>query len=168
GGVLSGGGSVPTPKVSPADWVNMLNEFQKGAMSTRLQIPMIYGIDGVHGHNNVYGATIFPHNVGLGATRDPDLVKRIGAATTLEIRATNIPYTFAPCIAICRDPRWGRCYESYSEEPTIVKAMTKIIFGLQGAPPVNATKGIPYVARQRNVATCAKHFVGDGGHNQGY
>ncbi|KAH9323763.1 hypothetical protein KI387_018402, partial [Taxus chinensis] len=148
GSVLSGGGSVPAPKASPADWVNMVNEFQKGAMSTRLQIPMIYGIDGVHGHNNVYGATIFPHNVGLGATRDPDLVKRIGAATALEIRATGIPYTFAPCIAVCRDPRWGRCYESYSEEPTIVKAMTEIIFGLQGTPPVNATKGIPYVAGQ--------------------
>ncbi|KAH9327141.1 hypothetical protein KI387_007319, partial [Taxus chinensis] len=114
GGVLSGGGSVPTPKASPADWVNMVNEFQKGAMSTRLQIPMIYGIDGVHGHNNVYGATIFSHNVGLGATRDPDLVKRIGAATALEIRATDIPYTFSPCIAVCRDPKWGRCYESYT------------------------------------------------------
>ncbi|KAH9327142.1 hypothetical protein KI387_007320, partial [Taxus chinensis] len=132
GGVLSGGGSVPTPKASPADWVNMVNEFQKGAMSTRLQIPMIYGIDGVHGHNNVYGATIFSHNVGLGATRDPDLVKRIGAATALEIRATDIPYTFSPCIAVCRDPKWGRCYESYSDEPTIVKAMTEIIFDWQG------------------------------------
>ncbi|KAH9292785.1 hypothetical protein KI387_042027, partial [Taxus chinensis] len=132
GGVLSGGGSVPTPKASPADWVNMVNEFQKGAMSTRLQIPMIYGIDGVHGHNNVYGATIFSHNVGLGATRDPDLVKRIGAATALEIRATDIPYTFSPCIAVCRDPKCGRCYESYSEEPTIVKAMTEIIFDWQG------------------------------------
>ncbi|KAH9329472.1 hypothetical protein KI387_001580, partial [Taxus chinensis] len=132
GGVLSGGGSVPTPKASPADWVNMVNEFQKGAMSTRLQIPMIYGIDGVHGHNNVYGATIFSHNVGLGATRDPDLVKRIGAATALEIRATDIPYTFSPCIAVCRDPKCGRCYESYSDEPTIVKAMTEIIFDWQG------------------------------------
>ncbi|KAH9293038.1 hypothetical protein KI387_041758, partial [Taxus chinensis] len=99
-GVLSGGGSVPAPKASPADWVSMVNEFQKGAMSTRLQIPMIYGIDGVHGLNNVYGATIFPHNVGLGATRDPDLVKRIGVATALEIRAMGIPYAFAPCITV--------------------------------------------------------------------
>ncbi|CAK9155719.1 unnamed protein product [Ilex paraguariensis] len=81
---------------------------KKGSLSTRLGIPMIYGIDTVHGHNNVYKATIFPHNVGLGATRDPALVKRIGAATALEVRATGIPYAFTPCIAACRDPRWGR------------------------------------------------------------
>uniref|UniRef100_A0A0D6R0L4 beta-glucosidase n=2 Tax=Araucaria cunninghamii TaxID=56994 RepID=A0A0D6R0L4_ARACU len=167
GSVLSGGGSVPAPKATPAMWVNMVNELQKGAMSTRLQIPMIYGIDAVHGHNNVYGATIFPHNVGLGATRDPDLIRRIGAATALEIRATGIPYTFAPCLAVCRDPRWGRCYESYSEDPVIVKAMTEIIFGLQGQPPANTTKGTPYVAGQENVLACAKHFVGDGGTIQG-
>ncbi|GLJ32813.1 hypothetical protein SUGI_0660770 [Cryptomeria japonica] len=167
GSVLSGGGSVPAPKASAAAWVNMVNELQKGAMSTRLQIPMIYGIDAVHGHNNVYGATIFPHNVGLGATRDPNLVKRIGAATALEVRATGIPYTFAPCVAVCRDPRWGRCYESYSEDPAIVKGMTEIIFGLQGTPPANATKGVPFVAGQSNVAACAKHFVGDGGTTNG-
>jgi beta-glucosidase len=167
GSVLSGGGSVPAPQASPATWMNMVDGLQKGAMSTRLQIPMIYGIDAVHGHNNVYGATIFPHNVGLGATRDPDLAKRIGAATALEIRATGIQYTFAPCVAVCRDPRWGRCYESYSEDPTIVKAMTEIIFGLQGQPPANSTKGVPYIAGQSNVAACAKHFVGDGGTTDG-
>ncbi|KAI3988523.1 hypothetical protein MKX01_026337, partial [Papaver californicum] len=77
----------------------MVNEMQKGALSTRLGIPMIYGIDAVHGHNNVYKATIFPHNVGLGVTRDPALIKKIGAATALEVRATGIPYAFAPCIA---------------------------------------------------------------------
>lgn len=167
GSVLSGGGSAPAPQASPATWMNMVDGLQKGAMATRLQIPMIYGIDAVHGHNNVYGATIFPHNVGLGATRDPDLVKRIGAATALEIRSTGIQYTFAPCVAVCRDPRWGRCYESYSEDPTIVKAMTEIIYGLQGQPPANFTKGVPYVAGQSNVVACAKHFVGDGGTTQG-
>lgn len=166
GSILSGGGSVPAPQATPAMWVNMVNEFQKGALATRLGIPMIYGIDAVHGNNNVYNATIFPHNVGLGATRDPDLVKRIGEATALEVRATGIPYTFAPCIAVCRDPRWGRCYESYSEDHKIVQQMTDIILGLQGEIPVNHTKGVPYVAKNK-VAACAKHFVGDGGTHNG-
>lgn len=167
GSILSGGGSVPAPQATPAIWVNMVNEFQKGALSTRLGIPMIYGIDAVHGNNNVYNATIFPHNVGLGATRDPDLARRIGEATALEVRATGIPYTFAPCIAVCRDPRWGRCYESYSEDHKIVQQMTDIILGLQGEIPVNHTKGVPYVAGKDKVAACAKHFVGDGGTHNG-
>lgn len=98
--MLSGGGSVPAKQASPKVWMDMVNGFQQGSLSTRLGIPMIYGIDAVHGHNNVYNATIFPHNVGLGATRDPNLVKRIGAATALEVRATGISYAFAPCIAV--------------------------------------------------------------------
>lgn len=167
GSVLSGGGSVPSKQASAETWINMVNEFQKGALSTRLGIPMIYGIDAVHGHNNVYKATIFPHNVGLGATRDPNLVKRIGAATALEVRATGIPYVFAPCIAVCRDPRWGRCYESYSEDPKLVQAMTEIVSGLQGDIPVNSSKGVPFVAGKTKVAACAKHYVGDGGTTKG-
>ncbi|XP_062095845.1 uncharacterized protein LOC133801615 isoform X2 [Humulus lupulus] len=168
GSLLSGGGSVPTPKATPEEWIDMVNEFQKGSLSTRLGIPMIYGIDAVHGNNNVYNATIFPHNVGLGATRDPALVKKIGAATALEARATGIPYVFAPCIAVCRDPRWGRCYESYSEDPMIVQAMTEIIPGLQGDIPPNSPKGVPFVAaNKKKVAACAKHFVGDGGTTKG-
>ncbi|CAN4099069.1 unnamed protein product [Withania somnifera] len=163
GSVLSGGGSVPAPKASAEDWINMVNEIQKGALSTRLGIPMIYGIDAVHGHNNVYNATIFPHNIGLGVTRDPDLVKRIGAATALEVRATGISYVFAPCIAVCRDPRWGRCYESYSEDHKIVRTMTEIIPGLQGDLPAISRKGVPFVDGKSKVAACAKHFVGDGG-----
>ncbi|PON35929.1 Glycoside hydrolase [Trema orientale] len=171
GSVLSGGGSVPSLKASPETWINMVNEFQRAALSTRLGIPMIYGIDAVHGNNNVYKATIFPHNIGLGATRqvdmDPELVKRIGAATALEVRATGIQYVFAPCVAVCRDPRWGRCYESYSEDPNIVRAMTEIIPGLQGDIPDNSTKGIPFVAGNKKVAACAKHYVGDGGTTKG-
>ncbi|KAI7982947.1 Beta-glucosidase BoGH3B [Camellia lanceoleosa] len=167
GSLLSGGGSVPMTNASVEDWVKMVNEFQKGSLSSRLGIPMLYGIDAVHGHNNVYKATIFPHNVGLGVTRDPDLVKRIGAATALEVRATGIPYVFAPCIAVCRDPRWGRCYESYSEDHKIVQQMTEIISGLQGELPTNSTKGVPYVAGKNKVAACAKHFVGDGGTTKG-
>ncbi|GMI65066.1 hypothetical protein like AT5G20950 [Hibiscus trionum] len=167
GSMLSGGGSVPAPQASPKDWINMINEFQRGALSTRLGIPMIYGIDAVHGHNNVYNATIFPHNIGLGATRDPELLKRIGAATALEVRATGIQYAFAPCTAVCRDPRWGRCYESYSEDPTVVQAMTEIIPGLQGDIPPNSPKAVPFVAGKTKVAACAKHYIGDGGTTKG-
>ncbi|KAG5239270.1 beta-glucosidase BoGH3B [Salix suchowensis] len=135
----------------------MINGFQNASLSSRLGIPMIYGIDAVHGHNNVYKATIFPHNVGLGATRDPDLVKRIGAATALEVRATGIPYVFAPCIAVCRDPRWGRCYESYSEDPKVVEMMTEIIPGLQGDVPSDSRKGVPYVGgKNDNLVTGTK------------
>ncbi|XP_017215125.1 uncharacterized protein LOC108193063 [Daucus carota subsp. sativus] len=167
GSVLSGGGSVPAKRASAETWVDMVNDFQKGSLSTRLGIPMIYGIDAVHGHNNVYGATVFPHNVGLGCTRDPALVKKIGAATALEVRATGIPYVFAPCIAVCRDPRWGRCFESYSEDHTIVQAMTEIIPGLQGDIPANSRKGVPFVGGKQKVAACAKHYLGDGGTNKG-
>ncbi|KAM7268314.1 hypothetical protein ACFE04_010480 [Oxalis oulophora] len=167
GSVLSGGGSVPLPDASAEDWINMINGMQSASLSTRLGIPMIYGIDAVHGHNNVLNATIFPHNIGLGATRDIELVKRIGAATALEVRATGIPYTFAPCIAVCRDPRWGRCYESYSEDHNLVQEMSDIIFGLQGDLPPGYPKGLPYVGGKKKVAACSKHFVGDGGTTNG-
>ncbi|KAJ0908702.1 putative glucan 1,3-beta-glucosidase [Helianthus annuus] len=160
-------GSLPAEGASPKTWVDMVNDLQSGSLSTRLGIPIIYGIDAVHGHNNVYKATIFPHNVGLGVTRDPVLVKKIGAATALEVRATGIPYVFAPCIAVCRDPRWGRCYESYSEDPKIVKLMTEIIPGLQGDIPVGSRNGVPYVDGQNKVAACAKHYLGDGGTHLG-
>ncbi|XP_071710151.1 uncharacterized protein [Rutidosis leptorrhynchoides] len=167
GSLLSGGGSVPNPQATVVDWINMINGFQNGSLSTRLGIPMIYGIDAVHGHNNVINATIFPHNIGLGATRDTDLVKRIGAATASEVRATGIPYAFAPCIAVCRDPRWGRCYESYSEDTELVQNMTDIILGLQGEIPKGSRLGVPYVAGKDKVAACAKHFVADGGTTHG-
>nr|XP_043616971.1 beta-glucosidase BoGH3B-like [Erigeron canadensis] len=167
GSLLSGGGSVPNPQATVVDWIKMINEFQNGSLSTRLGIPMIYGIDAVHGHNNVINATIFPHNIGLGATRDTDLVKRIGAATAAEVRATGIPYAFAPCIAVCRDPRWGRCYESYSEDTKLVQSMTDIILGLQGEIPKGSRPGVPYVAGKDKVVACAKHFVADGGTTHG-
>ncbi|XP_019052367.1 PREDICTED: lysosomal beta glucosidase-like [Nelumbo nucifera] len=164
GSVLNGGDSAPAPDSTPAMWADMIDGFQKAALSTRLGIPIFYGIDAVHGHNNVFGATVFPHNIGLGATGDVNLITRIGKATALEIRATGIPYTFAPCIAVCRDPRWGRCYESYSEDTNIVRRMAKIILGLQGAPPLNHTEGYPFVAGGgRRVMACAKHYTGDGG-----
>ncbi|KAG0558919.1 hypothetical protein KC19_10G064500 [Ceratodon purpureus] len=165
GSVLSGGGSEPAFRATPSQWMSMTNNFQWGALKTRLSIPFLYGTDAVHGNNNVYGATIFPHNIGLGCTRDPWLVRRIGSATALEVRATGISYTFAPCLAVCRDPRWGRCYESYSEDPEVVRSMTTIIDGLQGQSPAG-WRG-PYLQDRRKVLACAKHFVGDGGTFQG-
>ncbi|CAN6242924.1 unnamed protein product [Urochloa humidicola] len=167
GSVLSGGGSVPAKNAPPEAWMSMVNGMQSGALSTRLGIPIMYGIDAVHGHGNVYKATIFPHNVGLGCTRDPELAKRIGAAVALEVRATGIPYVFAPCVAVCRDPRWGRCYESFSEHPGVVQNMTSIISGFQGEIPAGGRPGAPFLAGQRSVAACSKHYVGDGGTTKG-
>ncbi|CAN1329080.1 Beta-glucosidase BoGH3B [Linum perenne] len=167
GSVLSTGGSAPFENALTSDWADMVDGFQKLALESRLGIPMIYGVDAVHGNNCVYGATVFPHNVGLGATRDADLVKRIGAVTALEVRASGIQFTFAPCVAVCKDPRWGRCYESYSEDTNVVRKMTSIITGLQGEPPEGHPHGYPFVAGRNNVVACAKHFVGDGGTHKG-
>lgn len=167
GSILSAGGSGPFDKALSADWADMVDGFQKSALESRLGIPLLYGIDAVHGNNSIYGATIFPHNVGLGATRDADLAQRIGVATALEVRASGIHYTFAPCVAVCRDPRWGRCYESYGSDTDIVRKMTSIITGLQGKPPPGHPKGYPFVAGRHNVVACAKHFVGDGGTDKG-
>ncbi|HEX6325618.1 MAG TPA: glycoside hydrolase family 3 protein [Jiangellaceae bacterium] len=153
GSVLSGGGSTPTPN-TPAAWVEMVNEFQSQALSTRLGIPLIYGVDAVHGHANVYGATVFPHNIGLGATRDPKLVREVGQATAEEVRATGVPWNFGPCVCVARDERWGRTYESFSEDPTLVSRMETIIDGLQG-------HGRSPIASDRVLAT-AKHYAGDG------
>ncbi|KAF3795570.1 Beta-glucosidase [Nymphaea thermarum] len=167
GSILSGGGSAPTSGASAKDWVDMVDRFQKSALESRLSIPMVYGVDAVHGHNNVVGATIFPHNIGLGATRDADLVQKIAEATAKEVRATGIPYNFAPCVAVCRDPRWGRCFESFSEDCELVRSMTTAVRGLQGSPPEVHPKGYPYVGGRSNVIACAKHYVGDGGTDGG-
>ncbi|XP_051200521.1 uncharacterized protein [Lolium perenne] len=167
GSVVSGAGSVPAANAPPETWVEMVNGMQRGALSTRLGIPILYGIDAVHGVGNVYKATIFPHNVGLGCTRDPKLAKEIGAAIALEVRATGIPYAFAPCAAVCRDPRWGRCYESFSEDPDVVQRMvTAVISGLQGEGSRPGESFVPG-GGQRKVAACALHFVGDGGTTDG-
>ncbi|CAD6248194.1 unnamed protein product [Miscanthus lutarioriparius] len=168
GSVLRGGGSVPAAGAPPEAWVEMVEEIQRAAVSsTRLGIPVMFGIDAVHGHGYVYKATVFPHNVGLGCTRDTELARKIGAAVALEVRATGIPFIFAPCLAVCRDPRWGRCYESFSEHPELVQNMTSIISGFQGEIPASGRLGAPYVAGQHNVAACAKHYVGDGGTTRG-
>ncbi|WP_207789276.1 glycoside hydrolase family 3 protein [Neobacillus terrae] len=157
GSVLSGGGSLPTTGNKPTDWADMVDNFQSGALASRLGIPIIYGIDAVHGHNNVYGATIFPHNIGLGAADDLDLMKRIGSATAEEVRATGISYTFAPVLAAPQNIRWGRTYEGYSEDPQDTgKLGSALVEGLQGSPnDSDFLKG-------SHVVSSIKHFVGDG------
>jgi beta-glucosidase len=152
GSLLSGGGSAPSPN-NATSWANMYDGFQSTALTTRLAIPLIYGIDAVHGHNNVYGATIFPHNIGLGATRNPTLVQQVGRATAEEVAGTGIDWTFSPCLCVARNERWGRTYESFGEDPALAQSMTTIVAGYQGAG-LNAPASI--------LAT-AKHWVGDGG-----
>jgi beta-glucosidase len=153
GSILSGGGSVPSPN-TPEGWADMVDGYQRAALGTPLAIPMIYGADAVHGHNNVYGATIFPHNIGLGATRDPALVKNIGNAVAEEITGTGVQWDFAPCLCVARNDRWGRTYESFGEKPELAVEMSDIILGLQG--PVLG-------ADPPSVLATAKHFMGDGG-----
>jgi beta-glucosidase len=152
GSMLSGGDSGPETN-TPSNWADMYDTYQKAALATPLAIPLIYGVDAVHGHANVIGATVFPHNIGLGSTRDPELVERIGKATAKEIAATGIDWTFSPCIAVTRDDHWGRVYESFGEVPELPSTMTSLITGLQGSTLGGAT----------SVLATAKHYVGDGG-----
>jgi beta-glucosidase len=132
GSVLSGGGSAPSPN-TPVSWADMYDSLQSRAMSTRLGIPIIYGIDAVHGHNNAYGAVIFPHNIGLGCTRDSVLLEEIGKITAMEVRATGLDWTFSPCIAVARNERWGRTYESFGETPELAEMIgSAMVRGYQG------------------------------------
>ena len=152
GSILSGGGATP-PTNQPSSWVDLYNKFQEQALNTRLKIPLIYGIDAVHGHNNVVGATIFPHNIGLGCANDEKLIKEIAVATAVEIQATGLDWTFAPCLAVAQDERWGRTYESFSEDHDIV---TKLgVATVQGYQMGNSLS-------KKSVLACAKHYVGDG------
>ncbi|HXH77843.1 glycoside hydrolase family 3 protein [Nocardioides sp.] len=153
GSVLSGGGSVPEDN-TPTGWADMVDAFQAQALQTRLGIPLLYGVDSVHGHANLKGATVFPHNIGLGATRDPGLVRKIGEITAEETRASGPQWSFAPCVCVARDDRWGRTYESFGEDPDLVISMETIIDGLQG-------RRARYDDPSRVLAT-AKHFAGDG------
>ncbi|MFI5823443.1 glycoside hydrolase family 3 protein [Streptomyces rishiriensis] len=160
GSLLSGGGSTPTPN-TPGAWAKMIDGFQLRAQATRLQIPLIYGVDAVHGHNNLVGATIMPHNIGIGATRDPQLAQQTGAVTASEVRATGVPWDFAPCLCVTRDERWGRSYESFGEDPALVQSMETVIQGLQGRADGRDLKD------DDKVLATAKHFVGDGGTEYG-
>jgi beta-glucosidase len=153
GSILSGGGSTPAQN-TPEAWADMIDRFQRAALATRLHIPLLYGIDSVHGDGNLLGATVFPHNIGLGATRDPALVRDIEHVTAEETRATGPQWTFAPCICAARDDRWGRTYESFSEDPNLVKQMETAIDGFQGGPG--------QLDEPDRVLATAKHYAGDG------
>ena len=153
GSILSGGGSGPTIN-TPAQWADMIDSYQKKAMSSRLGIPILYGVDAVHGNNNVRGAVIFPHNIGLGATGNPDIVRRAARVTALEMLATGARWNFAPCITVPQDERWGRTYEGFGEDPDLVSRLgAAAIAGYQ-----EGGLGDPGA-----VLATAKHFVADGG-----
>lgn len=158
GSVLSGGGSVPGQN-KPADWIKMNDDYWAASMDAdenHLAIPIIYGVDAIHGHNNVLGATIFPHNIGLGAANDPDLIERIAKATAREILSTGVEWTFAPTLAVARNNHWGRTYESYAETPEIVQSYAG-----------RFVKGLQDDLGKDSVVACVKHWVGDGGTSYG-
>lgn len=153
GSVLSGGGGYPAPN-TPRAWHAMVTAFQEAALATRLRLPLLYGVDAVHGHNNLKGATIFPHNIGLGAAGDPGLVRRIGRATAVEVAATGIHWNFAPAVTVPQDIRWGRTYEGFSEKPDLVSEL--------GAAFIRGLQADDLSARDA-VLACPKHYLGDGG-----
>ena len=153
GSILNGGGGYPIPN-EPEVWYDMVHDFKEEALQTRLAIPLIYGTDAVHGHNNLVGATIFPHNIGLGASRDADLVCRIGRATAVEVAATNIKWNFAPAVSIPYDIRWGRSYEGYSQNSALVTELgVAYLAGSQTDDLSNETA----------VLASVKHYIADGG-----
>ncbi len=154
GSVLSGGDSDPKESNSLENWTELYDRVQKEAMKTRLGIPVLYGIDAVHGHSNVLGAVIFPHNIALGCTRDPVLAEKIGRITAEEVRATGIQWTFGPCVAVPQDIRWGRTYEGFSEDPALVASL--------GEATVRGMQGLD-LSNPLSILTCPKHYVGDGG-----
>jgi beta-glucosidase len=157
GSVLSGGGGNPDPN-TPENWAAMVRGYQEAALKTRLGIPLLYGVDAVHGHNNVRGAVIFPHNIGLGASRDPALVERIGQITATEALATGIHWVFAPAVSVPQDIRWGRTFEGFSEDTNLVARLgVAQLHGLQNRD------GWADLRHRRAVLASVKHFVGDGG-----
>ncbi len=153
GSVFSGGDRGPEDEAARG-WAEMYERFQTLALGSRLGIPLLRGVDAVHGHNNVIGAVIFPHNIGLGCTRDPALVEEAARITAREVAATGIDWTFAPCVAVPRDERWGRTYEGFGETSELAEAMgSAAVRGFQGMHP-----GTP-----ERIVACAKHYLGDGG-----
>jgi beta-glucosidase len=167
GSILNGGGAFPAMNkhADISDWVVLADRFYDASMDASQgapAIPVFWGTDAVHGHNNVIGATLFPHNVGLGAAHDPDLIQRIGEVTAEEVAVTGIDWTFAPTVAVVRDARWGRSYEGYSDRPQIVRAYAgRMVQGLQGTP------GTGSFLDGHHVLATAKHYIGDGGTDRG-
>ena len=167
GSILNGGGAFPgnNKHAAVSDWVALADRFYEASMDASQgspAIPVFWGTDAVHGHNNVIGATLFPHNVGLGAAHDPDLIQRIGEATATEVAVTAIDWAFAPTVAVVRDGRWGRAYEGYSDRPDIVRAYAgRMVEGLQG------TAGTASFLDNNHILATAKHYIGDGGTDRG-
>lgn len=158
GSILSGGGSAPGGR-TPAEWADMVDAFHAEARTSRLKIPLVYGVDAVHGHNNVAGATIFPHAIGLGCARDPALVLEVARATAMEVAGTGVDWTFAPLVGPGRDLRWGRTYETFSEDPTLTAAL--------GAAAIRGYQGDRLGSDPLHVIACAKHYAGDGATSSG-
>ena len=153
GSFLSGGTSDPKGGNSLTDWTDHYDALQERTQRTRLRIPILYGIDAVHGHSNVLGATLFPHNIGLGCTRSPSLVERAARITAIETRATGIQWTFAPCVTVPRDERWGRTYEGFGESPELARILGEAaVRGFQGSD----------LKDPLSLLACAKHWIGDG------
>ncbi|MGT9866090.1 glycoside hydrolase family 3 protein [Stenotrophomonas maltophilia group sp. P373] len=167
GSILAGGNSDPGGRydASPAEWLALADAFYDASMDTSKggkPIPLLFGIDAVHGQSNIMGATLFPHNIGLGATRNPELLRQIGGITALETRVTGMEWTFAPTVAVPQDDRWGRTYEGYSESPEVVASYAAaMVEGLQGRV------GTPEFLDGRHVIASVKHFLGDGGTTDG-
>lgn len=157
GSVLSGGNS-EIPDVSAAGWAEFVTGLQRRALTTRLGVPLLYGVDAVHGHNNVRGAVIFPHNIGLGCTRNPKIVEEAARVTAQEVAATGMHWTFGPCVTVPQDERWGRTYEGFGETPGLVADL--------GAAAVRGFQG-ENLSRSGGVLATAKHYVGDGGTTNG-
>ncbi len=176
GSVLNGGGSWPKndKHATPSAWLALADAYWDAALAAdgAVKIPIMWGIDAVHGNSNVFGATLFPHNIGLGAARDPCLVRRIARATAEQVRVTGQDWAFAPTLAVVRDDRWGRTYEGFSEDPAITRAYAAAyVAGLQNAVEDDGEqegKGEDgSVHRLRGVLATAKHFIGDGGTAEG-
>jgi len=158
GSLLSGGSSDPKTGNGVVDWTDHYDSLQSRTQNTHLRIPILYGIDAVHGHSNVLNATLFPHNIGLGCTRNPQLVMRAARITAIETRATGINWTFAPCVAVPRDERWGRTYEGFGEDPELARTLGEAaVRGYQGTD----------LSDPLSLLACAKHFIGDGGTKYG-
>lgn len=165
GSILNGANSAPRGDklAAPSEWLSLADRFYEASMASGPQgLPILWGTDAVHGHNNIPGATLFPHNIGLGAARDPQLIRRIGEITALEVRVTGLDWAFAPTVAVARDARWGRTYESYAENPGLVREYAAaMVEGLQGVA------GTPQFLDAAHVLATTKHFLGDGGTRDG-
>ncbi len=157
GSVLWGGGPI-VDDITPSGWAKMSDSLMNYSLKTRLGIPLLLGVDAVHGHNNVDGAVVFPHNIGLGCTQNAELIEKAARVTAVEVAGTGVHWSFAPCVAVARNERWGRTYESFSENPVLVAELgAAVVRGFEGGN----------LASKDAILSCTKHFMGDGGTTNG-